>query len=484
MRALGVGMVWWRELAPLFEAGDGRVSVLELEPQTLWERWSDRRAEPVAEGYRINHGLLGQVAALPQHKLVHGVGHPVGGLVDDPLDWAAPMRASVRALRPAWVSEHLSFNRFRSDDGRVEQTSFLLPPRQTTAGITVAAHRLQRLADLVQTPVAFETGVNYLRPRDDELSDGRYFAGVAERADCGIVLDLHNLWANERNGRERVADVLDALPLQRVVEMHLAGGSALDGYWLDAHDGLVPERLVELAAAVVPRLPALGAIVYEILPAYVARVGLDRIDRQLDVLWDLWRERRPAVMQVGTRVARRPATPDPRALHDVARWETTLGRLALDREAGTDGAPADGMPGLADDPGIAIFRQLVREFRTGRIARALRYTVLALLRGLGSTHTHSLMQAYCRSCPSDLFTAAEAEHFATYVQRLVDDRRLELPLIGEVLAFERAMLHASMHGQGSALRWSVDPVALFEALERGTPLSELPRVESEMVVGA
>jgi hypothetical protein len=204
----------------------------------------------------------------------------------------------------------------------------------------------------------------------------------------------------------------------------------------------------------------------------------------LDVLWDLWRERRPAVLQVGSRVARKPAPPDPRALHDVARWETALGRLVLDRDAVPGGTPADGMPGLADDPGIAIFRQLVREFRSGRIARALRYTVLALLRGLGPARTNALMQAYCRSCPSDLFTAAEAEHFATYVQRLVDDRRLELPLIGEVLAFERAMLHASMHGQGSALRWSVDPVALFEALEHGTPLSELPRVESEMVVGA
>ena len=475
MRALGVGLVWWRELAPLFAAGRGLLSVLELEPQTLWER-NDGRG---AADYRVNVQLLDEVAAAPQHKLVHGVGHPVGGLVEDPLNWHAPMRRCVQALQPAWVSEHLSFNRFRSAAGRIEQTSFLLPPRQTPAGVEVAAHRLTRLAGIAGAPVAFETGVNYLQPRADELPDGEFFARVAERADCAILLDLHNLWANARNGRAPVAEVLDAVPLDRVCELHLAGGSMLGSTWLDAHDGLADERLIELAAAVVPRLPALGAIVFEILPAYVPRVGLDAIARQLEDLWALWRERRPALVRAGrcTATPRRHGGIEAADLNDIALWERSLGSLVLGRDDDVAGTP-----GLATDPGIAVFRQLVREFRSGRIARVLRYTTLALLRGLGSQGTAALLDDYCRSRPSDLFTAVEADAFARHVRQRIDDGRLQLPLLGEVLDFEHAMLRASLHGQASTLRWTVDPVALFEALERGDPLDALPRVPSEMLV--
>ena len=62
-------------------------------------------------------------------------------------------------------------------------------------------------------------------------------AAVAECADCGILLDLHNLFANGVNGRQSVEEFIAQLPLERVWEIHVAGGVELDGYWLDAHSG-------------------------------------------------------------------------------------------------------------------------------------------------------------------------------------------------------------------------------------------------------
>lgn len=475
MRALGVGMVWWQELAPLFAAPASPLSVLELEPQTLWERSTGGAGS--APGYRVNHELLAQVARLPQARLVHGVGHPLAGLVDDPLDWAGPLRRCIGVLRPAWASEHLAFNRFRNAAGGVEQTSFLLPPRQTAAGVQLAALRLARFSALAGVPVAFETGVNYLQPRADEIGDGEYFAAVAEAADCGIVLDLHNLWVNAKNGRQSLAAALDALPLERVWELHLAGGHRLDGVWLDAHDRLASDELLALAAELVPRLPALGAIVFEVLPAYVPGIGLERIADHVGALWSLWRQRRPAELRLpvaGT--APRVPLPTPAALRDIADWERGLGSLALGHEA------AVAVPGLADDPGIGVLRQLVREFRSGRVTRVLRYTMLALLRGLGADGTRRLVEAYCRSCSADVFNAGEADRFASFLRQRIGDGRLALPLLDEVLAFEHAMVSASLFDRGATLRWSVDPVALFEALENGSPLAELPRVPSEMTI--
>lgn len=484
MQALGVGLVYWQELEPLFAAGRELVQVLELEAQTLWEK-SGRRG---ALEYRVNDGLLERIAALPQAKLVHGVGHPLGGLVDDPIDWTSAFAHCTTMLAPAWASEHLSFNRYRPDHGAVgdaatvAETSFLLPPRQTEAGVAIAARNVRRLREVAGVPVAFETGVNYLRPRTDELPDGHYFAAIAEHADCGILLDLHNLWANERNGRMPLREVLATLPLERIWELHLAGGSALDGYWLDAHDGLVDPELHELAAEVIPRLPNLGAINFEILPQYVERTGIDRIARQLEHLQDLWALRRPLHViapphdSLHAVPPAAPSWPDAAALLDVQRWERSLGALALGLPP-----PADALPGM-DAAGGAIFEQLVREFRAGRIVRVLRYSLLLLLRELGAARVDALIRAYCRACPSDIFTAVEAERFAEFLRGKLVDGSLALPLLDEVLAFERAMIAASLWGRDATLHWSVDPVQLLERIEAGEPLTTLARMPLEMQV--
>jgi uncharacterized protein len=67
------------------------------------------------------------------------------------------------------------------------------------------------------------------------MPDGVFVGAVAESADCGILLDLHNVFANGVNGRQPVEDFLAQLPLDRVWEIHLAGGFDMEGLWLDAH---------------------------------------------------------------------------------------------------------------------------------------------------------------------------------------------------------------------------------------------------------
>ena len=130
------------------------------------------------------------------------------------------------------------------------------------------------------------------------MPDGDYFSAIATTADCGILLDLHNLWANERNGRQPVVEVLSRLPLDRVWEIHLAAGMSLHDYWLDAHSGLVDDALMQLVEQTVTQLPNLGAIIYEILPQYIAEIGLERIHRQLEDIAALWRHRAAATVVV------------------------------------------------------------------------------------------------------------------------------------------------------------------------------------------
>ena len=460
MQPLGVGLVYFTELDLLFRENNPDLSVLELEPETFWEKiHPGGQRDDVT--YVPNAQALAGIAALPQRKLVHSVGFPVGGSVCYGGDYVNPLAQTVAALEAPWASEHLSFNTIQSR-GTIEQIGFLLPPRQTRAGIDNAVHKIGQLASQLKAPFAFETGVNYLKPCAAELPDGEFFAAIAEEADCGILLDLHNLWANERNGRQSVADVIDALPLERVWEVHLAGGMMLGNYYLDAHSGVIPPRLFDIATHVIPRLPNLGALIFEILPGYVPELGLDEVRRQLTLLNALWRLRKPQTVSV----TRRPTVSGDRSdLRDVVEWERILGILAVGHSPGLSDSNAYG---LNDDAGVKVLQTLIGEFRDGRVSRAMRFTLILLLAHLGPVAVHDLLDAYHQSSFPDIFTSGEADRFADYLNARLDTLPA-VPFLPAVLKFEHALIRASLYGTKSRIEWDFDPAELFSALEAGRP---------------
>jgi len=475
---LGVGLIYWSALGPLFEPGTELVNVLELEPQTLWEKVG----RPDDWHYRVNERLLDEVAGFAQAKLVHGIGHPFGGTVGDPVDHLALLRRAVERLDPAWVSEHLSFNRV-ARQGAVAETGFLMPPRQSLAGVEVAARNIGTFRRAMRRPVAFETGVSYLRPRVDELGDAAYFRAVAETAGCGILLDLHNLWCNELNGRGRVVDVVDGLPLERVWEVHLAGGMPLSGYWLDAHSGPVPAPLMDIAAEVVPRLPKLGALMFEILPEHLPAMGMDGVGRQLEELQALWATRPARAVSAAWADAQWshqdwpvPATVAPDSIAEARRWEDGVAGAVRG-----DARVAGGFDGLDGDPGTGVLHKLVGDFRRASLTRALRYTMTALLAGLGARVTHELVDSFCAEHDPDSYPAVEADAFARYLRArpaVVDG----VPYLRETLEFERALVRATLFGATTDVEWSADPTAIFAALESGRLPSDLPAMRSRMRV--
>lgn len=471
MPELGVGLVYWPALTPLFEGGVDVIDVLELEPQSLWEKV--RRSGKWH--YEQNDALFEKVQAFPQPKLIHGVGQPLGGLTADPVEHLDLLRRTVRSMRPTWASEHLSFNRVGSLRG-VEETGFLLPPRQSQAGVRVAADNIAAFRASLGCPVAFETGTNYLQPRDDEMGDGEFFHAVSSEADCGILLDLHNLWCNELNGRARVADVIDRLPLERVWEVHVAGGTELNGYTLDAHSGRVHPRLIELVAEILPRLPNLGALIFEILPEHVASIGIDGVHRQLEELRAVL-PHTPSRSVDLTLLAKPPrARSRPDDVVEVRVWEGVLA-AAIRGGSADDSRFGD----VFEDPGLLIYRELVGDFRRAAAARCLRYTMTALLLGLGSRQTQEMLDNYFVRQAPDTFAAVEAEQVAQYLQSC-RDMTSRIPHLAEILTFEHALLRATLYHEASDIEWTADPIAIFEALDDGRLPEALPPIVSRVRV--
>jgi hypothetical protein len=385
----------------------------------------------------------------------------------------------VRILNSAWVSEHLSFNAIQVGN-KIEQVGFLLPPRQTAAGVELAVRNINMLCEKLPVPFAFENGVNYLQPSSDEMSDGEFFTTVAEKAKCGILLDIHNLWVNERNGRQSVADVIGILPLERVWEIHFAGGMMLGDYYLDAHSDVIAPELFEIAERLLPKLPSVGALIFEILPEHVARVGLDRVRNQVRRLRDLW-ELRPVSPARNVAGAVRTCTWQG-DIRDVAEWEKALGTLAV-------GHNPTGLQGekhvFSSDRGVELLGRLIGEFRFGRIVRTMKFTITLIMLRLGHHATRELLKEYERSCFPDIFAGGEADRFARFLRNRMDTLP-SLPFLKEVLNFEHAVIRARLFEESTQVEWSIDPSLLFESLEMGCvpPLQDTPKIVMNIVPGS
>jgi uncharacterized protein len=449
---LGVGVTWFSGLGPLLETHGDLVDVVEIEPETIWL--------PTADGYRADEDAQREVAEIAQPKLFHGIGFPVGGSRSPDPGHLPLLLRMMEDLRPEWMSEHLSFNEASGADG-IYKTGFLLPPRQSPEGAAAAVRSIHSVSDHAPVPFLVETGVNYLRPRPDELDDGAFIASVVEGADCGLLLDLHNLWTNQRNGRQTVEAFLKQIPLERVCEMHLAGGSERAGYWLDSHSGPSPQELMELAAEVVSWLPSLGAIVFEIFPAYYGSVGEAAVMDQLESMRALWERRASARTERTTHPIERAhvvAGPTPSV------WEDALAGLVVGRP---DDGPLERE--LASDPGIAIVAGLLAEFRTLMVLTCLKLTSRLIILSAGQDAFEELLRAHWRRTPPEPFAATEALAFAAFLAS--DDSSARIEHLREVLAFEHAVLETLLDGSDRVVPFDHDPLRVLRPLVEG----EVPR---------
>jgi uncharacterized protein (UPF0276 family) len=439
---VGVGMVLLPRLDEVVDLH--ALDIVEIEPQINWTA-AGGPGRPVT----ADDAFLHRIVELQRPTLVHSVGLPLANAAAPPEHDLERLARDVRILNPLWVSEHLSFDR-AVVSGEAVWTGFLLPPPQTHAAVRVAAMRLGTLREAVERPVAFETGVNYFDGGSDELSDGEFFAAVADAADCGILLDLHNLWANERNGRASVDRVVDALPLERVWEVHLAGGHTHRDVYLDAHFGLIDPDLLRIAERIVPRLPSLRAIILEAVPMSLLSLRPEAVRKQLDALRVLWTRR-----GVAARAMRRPTVVTP-----AAKRESDLLELSTDTNALA--AALSHSVCARDGDRIALVAELVREARGGTLLRAIPLTSRLLLLELGADAFMTLFEQYAAAVPPERFPSDEGRHFLAFLERA----KLDIPYLDDIRALERAMLQTtldqSVHVVGFATELAPVVAALLE----------------------
>ncbi len=232
----GSGLGFRRGLVPALDASDlSTIDFFEIAP----DNW-------VGVGGSLGHTLRRYTE---RHAFVcHGLSLSLGGPA--PLDetFLERTRRFLDLHGIEVYSEHLSYT---TDDGQLYD---LMPIPFTEEAVDYVAERIRRTQDILGRRIAIEN-VSYYAAPGQEMAEAQFVREVLERADCELLLDVNNVHVNAVNHRYDALAYIDALPLERVRYLHVAGHfQEQDDLIVDTHASTVIEAVWTLLDAVYARI--------------------------------------------------------------------------------------------------------------------------------------------------------------------------------------------------------------------------------------
>jgi uncharacterized protein (UPF0276 family) len=190
--------------------------------------------EIISENYMVDAGRPLEVLddILEQYKVVqHGVSMYFGSATPGDPQHVKRLKQLVKRTKTPFLSDHLCWG---SVDGTY--THDLLPMPYTFAAAKVTAQRIREVRDAVEVPICVENVSSYAEFHASEMTEWEFLTEVVELADCGILLDVNNIYVSSQNHSFDPYEYLNNVPHERVGQIHIAGHSKFEKYILDTHD--------------------------------------------------------------------------------------------------------------------------------------------------------------------------------------------------------------------------------------------------------
>ncbi len=188
--------------------------------------------------------------------VLHGVSMSLGSV--DPLNetYLDKLAALVHEIQPALVSDHLCWGSF---GGRYVHD--LLPLPYTEEALAHLAGRIARVQDRLQRRILVENVSSYVAFTHSTMTEWEFLSALCERADCGLLLDVNNIFVSAHNHRFDARAFIAGVPRGRVGQIHLAGHSKNGELLLDTHDDSVRPEVWDLYEYAVEQHGALPTLI-------------------------------------------------------------------------------------------------------------------------------------------------------------------------------------------------------------------------------
>jgi uncharacterized protein len=211
--------------------------IFETRPKVDW-------FEIISDNFMVPGGqpLANLDRALANYRIVqHGVSMSIGSTSPLDFDYLRALRTLLRRTGSPWVSDHLCF----SEAGGVDSHD-LLPLPYTEEAVRHVAARAKTVQDFLETRLVLENVSSYLTYTSSEMTEWAFLSAVVDEADCGLLLDVNNIYVSSYNHGFDPNAYVDNVPHHRVVQIHLAGHTNYDKYIIDTHGDHVIDPVWDL----------------------------------------------------------------------------------------------------------------------------------------------------------------------------------------------------------------------------------------------
>lgn len=211
----------------------------------------------------------------------HGVSLSIGSV--DPLrpSYLKRWKDLIQHFEPVWVSDHLCWTGVEN-----QNLHDLLPLPYSKEALNWVVERVSRVQDYLGRKILIENVSSYVTFSQDEMTEWEFLSEVATRADCGILLDVNNIYVSSRNHGFDPMDYLKGIPPERVGQMHLAGHKDKGTHCIDTHDHPVCDAVWELFRWAARNIPHASPMIEwdEQIPSF------KRLEEEVLKMKTVWKE--------------------------------------------------------------------------------------------------------------------------------------------------------------------------------------------------
>jgi uncharacterized protein (UPF0276 family) len=293
---LGIGLAYQESLRPFIATSSETFDFLEVVPDMFWNDMGSSRG-PRHVLTREGDDFFAWAQTLRKPVIPHSIGLSIGSAHRFDQGHVEQMARWRERLDFPWHSDHLSYHLADHGGDRDLNLGLTLPLAFDRETLALVVERVRQVRQRVDRPFLLENSVYFFAIPGADFSEAAFLNRLCADSGAGLVLDLHNLYTNTRNGLVDPERFLAEIDLGHVREIHVAGGMEVDGFYLDAHSGAVPPPVWNMLARVLPRCPNLGGVVFELFGSWLPEIGEAGVAQQLArarAIWDRHHGSQPA----------------------------------------------------------------------------------------------------------------------------------------------------------------------------------------------
>ncbi|HSB92205.1 MAG TPA: DUF692 family protein, partial [Flavitalea sp.] len=187
-----------------------------------------------------------------------------------------------------WHSDHISYVKLEDEETFNHNTGMAIPLPFDWEVLEFIRDKIKLIRQSIDAHFLVENNVYFIDIPDQDMNEQHFLNTLCNQSGCGLILDIHNIYANGRNHHFDCKEFILQLDLAKVTEIHIAGGNEMAGMYVDSHAGPCPDEVWELLEFAIPHCKNLQGITFEFHDSYFHLLQYEGIHSQLAKAKGYW----------------------------------------------------------------------------------------------------------------------------------------------------------------------------------------------------